>query len=163
MNKQATYILILFNLITYLSFGKKPINIEELKNDLELVWPLAQTVKIEYELTTVQLHFYNTKAEREQFIKEFEHFIKDKYFSNVLELNMRQGKLLLLLIDRELGKTSYDLLKEYLGNQRAQFWQRFANLLGANLKEKYIANNNPIIENEIHQLLKKGNATFVFH
>ena len=124
----------------------------QLKKDLEKVWPLTQTVKIEFELALAQATFLKTKEETTVFWDNYEQFVKDNYFKKVIELNIRQGKLLLLLIDRELGKTPYELIKEYRTKRRANYWQSFAKLLGANLKEKYNADDFPDIEQEVKHL-----------
>jgi hypothetical protein len=124
----------------------------QLKEDLQKVWPLAQTVKIEFELALAQAEFLKTKEETTAFWDNYEQFVKDNYFKKVLELNIRQGKLLLLLIDRELGKTSYDLLKEYRSAKRANYWQNVAKIVGADLKEKYNPSTFPEIEQEVKQL-----------
>lgn len=110
---------------------------------------MTQTVKIEYDLAKAQLEFCITEEDKKEFIEEYEEFIKENYFKVVLSLNIRQGKLLLLLIDRELGKTPFDLLKENLSLKRAIFWQRWAKLTSANLKEKYVAEEHPLIEYEV--------------
>lgn len=132
--------------------GKVNENEKQLKCDLEKVWPLVQTVKIEFELAVAQMEFLQTKEEKDAFMEEYESFVKEKYFKNVIELNIRQGKLLLLLIHRELGKTPYELLREYRSIWRANFWQRFAKLVGANLKEEYNATLYPNIESEVVKL-----------
>ena len=142
--------------------GKQKADTGRLRNDLALVWPLAQTVKIEYDLVSAQLQFYKTEAEKESFLKEYELFVKEKYFKRVLELNLRQGKLLLLLINREVGKTPFELLKENIGLQRAVFWQRFAKIVGANLREKYDPKEYPFIEIEIQQLRNNQPEPYVF-
>src|SRR5690606_27880401 len=84
-----------------------------LRNDFQVVWPMLLTVKIEYELANAQLSFMNSKTEKEKFLKDFEEFIRKKYFKEVIKLNYFQGKLLILLIHKELGKTAYALLREY--------------------------------------------------
>ncbi len=43
----------------------------------------------------------------------------------------------LKLIDRETKKTSYTLIKEFRGAFVAWWWQLFAKLVGADLKEDY--------------------------
>ncbi|NLI24406.1 MAG: DUF4294 domain-containing protein, partial [Bacteroidales bacterium] len=48
-----------------------------------------------------------------------------------------QGKLLIKLIDRETGKTSYTLVKELRGSFQAAFWQTVAVIFGSSLKVKY--------------------------
>ncbi len=62
------------------------------------------------------------------------------------DLNVRQGRLLIILIDRELGKTAFDLLCEYLNYRRAMFWQRFAWFVGADLKTRYSTTEYPLVE-----------------
>ncbi|MBN2805819.1 MAG: DUF4294 domain-containing protein, partial [Prolixibacteraceae bacterium] len=120
------------------------------KSDLEVVWPLLLTVKIEYDLANAQLEFMGSKAEKEVFLKAFEEFIRKKYFKEVIKLNYFQGKLLILLIHKELGKTAYELLKEYRNVSRANFWQSMASMFGASLKEEYHAASYPLL-NRIFQ------------
>ena len=48
-----------------------------------------------------------------------------------------QGKLLLKLIDRELGRTSFYIIREYRGKLSAGFWQTVARIFGNDLKKPY--------------------------
>jgi len=128
-----------------------------IRNDLEIVWPLVQTVKIEYDLANAQLAFLETKAEKDQFLKEFEEFIKKKYFKEVFKLNFEQGKLLILLIHKEIGKTAYELLKEYRNISRANFWNRMASMFGASLKEEYTSEQYPTLE----MVVQEKQPTFI--
>ena len=95
-------------------------------------------------MATAQLEFCKSADEKKAFMKKYEEFIKENYFKKVLSLNLRQGKILLLLIDREIGKTPFELLKENRSIKRAMFWQRFAKITGANLREKYNPINYPL-------------------
>jgi hypothetical protein len=143
--------LIAFMLIIFspnIVWAKKSDDLQ-LRSDIAIVWPLVQTVKIEYELTLAQLEFLKTEAEKKSFLADYEQFVKDKYFKQVLELNIRQMKLLLLLINRELGETPFNLLKEFRSLSRALYWQRLARLAGFNLRDKYDPATYPEIENEI--------------
>ena len=127
-----------------------------LRNDLEVVWPMVLTVKVEYDLTNAQLEFLQSKAEKEQFLENFESFIRETYFKQVINLNYKQGKLLLLHIHREIGKTPYDLLHEYRNIWRAIFWQKFAKLVGTDLREEYYPEEYPVLEKEIVRLQRAG-------
>lgn len=127
------------------------IDVVQIREDLGLVWPLVTTVCVEYELAMAQLEFCNSRMEREQFMSEYEGYVKDTYFKKILELDIQQGKLLLLLIDRELGETPYELLRKNLSLKKANFWNRFARFVGADLKGEYSALNYPLIEREILQ------------
>lgn len=146
--------LIMVILIIFFSniIWAKKVDEYQLRGDIAIVWPLVQTVKIEYALTTAQLEFLKTEAEKRIFLAQYEQFVKDKYFKQVLELNLRQMKLLLLLINRELGETPFSLLKEFRSFSRALYWQRLARLAGVNLREKYNPTTYPEVEEEIRMI-----------
>ena len=57
-----------------------------------------------------------------------------QYKPQLKRLNFRQGKLLVRLIDRECHRSSYSLIREFLGKTRAFFWQSFGALFGVSLK-----------------------------
>lgn len=127
----------------------------QLKSDMNKIWPYIQTVKVEYDLVLAQLETIDCDSTRKRFLLEYEEYVKESYFDKVVKLNVRQGKLLLLLIDRELGKTPYELLVTFLNEERANFWQKFALLLDADLKKKYYSFLNPDIEIILQQLARE--------
>jgi hypothetical protein len=149
-SSKAKYLLVTVLIFIGISLSAKKDS--QLEDDLNKIWPLVQTVKIEYDLVMVQLEMMEEGTKKEKFLLEYESFVKNKYFDEVIKLNIRQGKLLLLLIHREIGRTPYDLLKEFLNLQRANFWQKFASFLGADLKGKYSAEKYPEIESIVLNL-----------
>ena len=50
---------------------------------------------------------------------------------------MKQGRILIKLIDRETGRTSYDLVKQLRGSLSAWMWQGVARIFGSDLKSEY--------------------------
>lgn len=52
-------------------------------------------------------------------------------------LTISQGALLMKLIDREIGKSSYMIIKDYKNGIAARFWQGVAQLFGSDLKKPY--------------------------
>jgi hypothetical protein len=128
----------------------------QLTGDLGKVWPFLQTVKIEYELVVAQLEIMENDSMKKAFLSDYEEYVKDAYFDRLVRLNIRQGKLLLLLIHRELGKTPYELLREFRTRERADFWQKFAKFLGADLKSKYDPEMYPEIEEIVLKLSEEG-------
>jgi hypothetical protein len=126
----------------------------QLYEDLSKVWPFSQTVKVEYELVLAQLEMMENDSLKKDYLANYEEYVKDAYFDRLVRLNIRQGKLLLLLIDRELGKTPYELLRNFRDKERADFWQKFAKFLGADLKGKY----DPKVYPEIEAIIIKLNS-----
>ena len=52
-------------------------------------------------------------------------------------LTVTQGALLMKLIDRECGLTSYTIIKQFKNRYAAGFWQGIAKLFGSDLKKPY--------------------------
>ena len=55
----------------------------------------------------------------------------------VKKLTITQGIILVKLIDRETGHTSYEVIKDLKGGFTAFFWQGIARIFGNNLKAEY--------------------------
>ncbi|TFH22950.1 MAG: DUF4294 domain-containing protein, partial [Bacteroidia bacterium] len=53
------------------------------------------------------------------------------------KLTVTQGIILVKLIDRETGRSSYLVIKELKGSITAFFWQGIARIFGNNLKAEY--------------------------
>jgi hypothetical protein len=77
------------------------------------------------------------KKEKRVLIKAFESEIKDMFNREIKNLTITQGGILIKLIDRETGTSSYDLLKDMKGGITAFFYQSVARVFGNNLKNTY--------------------------
>jgi hypothetical protein len=78
-----------------------------------------------------------TEKEKEKYIKKLEDRLRDEFESELKKLTIRQGRLLLLLIDRQTGNSTYELVKALKGSFSAFFWQTVAKIFGSDLKVKY--------------------------
>ena len=65
--------------------------------------------------------------------------LKKKYTPVLHRMTFSQGKLLIKLIDRETGHTSYALVKELRNGFSAFLWQNVGRIFGMNLKDTYDA------------------------
>ncbi len=83
--------------------------------------------------------FLETESKKEQhkIMKQVEKDINDEYGGELKKLTISQGKILIKLIDRETGDTSFDLVQDFRGKFVAFFYQSFARIFGYNLKERY--------------------------
>jgi hypothetical protein len=78
-----------------------------------------------------------TDRERKEYLKEAEKKLFSEFEQPLRHLTISQGFLLIRLIDRETGDTTYNLIKEYKSGFAAFFWQSVARLFGSNLKADY--------------------------
>src|SRR6056297_4083688 len=109
----------------------------KLVRDLKRVYPYAQLAKKKLDQMEKEFLELETEKERKKYIKTIEKQLMDEFGSELKKLTITQGRLLLKLIDRETGSTSYILLQELRGNFSAAFWQTIARIFGSNLKSEY--------------------------
>jgi len=91
-----------------------------------------------------------TEAERDAYLDQCEEDLKAEFEGDLRKMTTSQGKVLIKLIDRETGRTSYDLIKELKSGFTAFMWQGVAKLFGTNLKDNY----NPV-ENETDYMIEE--------
>ncbi len=91
--------------------------------------------------------------QRKKYLDEVEKQLFDEFEQPLRHLTMTQGRILIKLIDRETGDTSYELIKVLKGRFSAFLWQGVARLFGSNLKSNYDAEDSDReIENIINAI-----------
>ena len=100
-------------------------------------YPYALLAKERLRLIEEDLQKIPTEAERQTRIKEEEKQLFKEFEKPLRNLTISQGKLLLKLIDREIGLSSFYLIKDLRGGLTATFWQGIAKLFGSDLKKQY--------------------------
>jgi hypothetical protein len=78
-----------------------------------------------------------TEAEREAYLEQCEEDLKAEFEGDLRKMTTSQGRVLIKLIDRETGRTSYELIKDLKSGFTAFMWQGVAKLFGTNLKDHY--------------------------
>jgi hypothetical protein len=109
-----------------------------------------------YDTVAARLASLKTEKEQRQYIKQVEQEIVDEYEDDLKKLTITQGRILLKLIDRETGETSYELLKELKGSFNAFFWQTLARIFGHNLKSEFDPEGEDKLLDEIMSLIEAG-------
>lgn len=80
--------------------------------------------------------------DRKDYIKKMEKKLLAEFSDELKGFTTSQGRVLLKLVDRETGRTSYALVDEMRGHLRAGFYQTFAKIWGYNLKKEYDPTHN---------------------
>ncbi len=129
---------------------------ERLVYNLKIVYPYA--VLAADKLDEMNRTFLDLKTERERsaFVKQVERELMDEFENDLKKLTITQGRLLIKLIDRETGNTSYELLRELRGSFSAFFWQAIARLFGSNLKTTFDAEGEDKLIDQILVLIENG-------
>jgi len=110
---------------------------QRLVSNFRKVYPYALLAKQRLSEIDAAVLAVPSKKEREEFVKRKEKELFKEFEAPLKKLSFSQGKLLMRLIDREVGQTSYYIIKDLKGGLTAFFWQGVAQIFGANLKKPY--------------------------
>ena len=122
---------------------------------IKKVWPYAKLANAKLREIDKHLATIQNKRERKKYIKEQERLLRQQYGKEIKNLTISEGRILIKLIDRETGKTSYELVKELRGSFQAFLFQSLARLFGENLKSSYDAKKE---DRWIEEIIVKINA-----
>lgn len=101
------------------------------------VMPYAKFAKRRYEQLEEEIARTPEKKEQKKLVKQCDKEIKDMFNREIKELTITQGQILTKLIDREVGRTTYDIVKQTKGGFAAFSYQLVARVVGHNLKNGY--------------------------
>jgi len=113
------------------------------------VMPYALYAKRRYEQLEKDLAGTTDKKEQKKLVKECDNEIKQMFNREIKELTITQGQILTKLIDRELGRTTYDIVKQTKGGVTAFLYQSVARVVGNNLKNTY----DPAVDRDIESII----------
>jgi len=113
------------------------------------VMPYAMYAKRRYEQLEKDLALTANKKEQKRLVKACDAEIKQMFNKEIKELTITQGQILTKLVDRELGRTTYDILKQSKGGLKAFVYQSVARVVGHNLKSTYSPTEDRDIESII--------------
>lgn len=123
-----------------------------LMRDIEKTMPYARLAAEKIEEIDSIMMTLESDRERESFLDSAEDRLMDDFEEDLKSLNRRQGLILIKLIDRETGDTTYNLIREYRSRWSAWFWQGMARLFRMNLREEYDPEEEEDIEDAIRIL-----------
>lgn len=127
---------------------RQQIRYTRLVHNVKKALPYARMCANEIRIINEGLSVIQTEKGREEYLKTKEKELFAKFEQPLRHLTISQGKILIKLIDRETGNTSYELIRALKGRFSAFLWQGVARLFGSNLKSEYdSAVNDAEIEN----------------
>lgn len=118
-------------------------------HNIKKAYPYAQIAGIRLKELDDHLLTLESEKERKEYISLAEKEIMKQFEKEVKRLTVTQGIILVKLIDRETGRTSYQVIKELKGGFTAFFWQGIARIFGNNLKTEYDPLNQDRIMEDI--------------
>ena len=124
--------------------------------DVKKCLPYAKMITADMAYADAELAKIPDKKEQKKWWRKFERQLFKKYEKDFRGMYASQGRMLMILLDRETDRTSYELIKQYKGKAAANWWQFVAKLFRNDLKEEYDATDKDKITERVINLVEAG-------
>lgn len=115
------------------------------------VWPYADFAGRAMDSLEIEMADIDSKKERRALVDRKEEELKARFEGELRRLTIREGVILIRLIDREANRTTFGVVQELKGRLSAFMWQGLARLFGHDLKSEYdAAGDDAAIEHILH-------------
>lgn len=101
------------------------------------VYPYAKLAADRLTVLNDRLANIESKRQRKKYLKRLEKFVYEEFEEELKKLSKSQGRILIRLVHRQTGSTTYDLVKELRTGWKAFVYQTTASLFKLSLKDQY--------------------------
>jgi hypothetical protein len=126
------------------------------KYNVKKVYPYAILASAKLKQYDLILSNIEDEKMRKAYLRLCEKDLKHEFENELKSLSVSQGRVLMKLINRETGKTTYSIVKELRGSFQAAMWQALAQLFGNNMKSTYDAAAEDIMIEKAVALVERG-------
>jgi len=123
------------------------------------VYPYAKTASERLVMLNKGMYALNSNREKRRYFKIVENYLNNEFETQLKNLSRKDGQILVKLIFRQTGKSTFELIKELKSGWKAFWSNNAASLFDINLKTKYA----PLEVNEdylIETILVRAFRTF---
>jgi len=130
-----------------------------LQNRLYKVYPFAKIAAERLQMLNKNLTNIKGKRERKQYFSMVESYMDNEFKDRLKKLSRKQGQILVKLLYRQTGVTTYELIKDLKSGWSA-FWSNgTARMFDINLKTPYLPyedNEDFLIETILYRAFNRG-------
>ena len=108
-----------------------------LQKRVRVVYPYAKLTAEKLVQINTTMAKLKTEKERKKYFKIAEKYLNDEFEPKLKKLSQKQGQILVKLIHRQTGITTFDLIKDYKSGWKAFWSNKTAQLFNINLKKEY--------------------------
>lgn len=108
-----------------------------LKRKTVKVFPYATLAAKRLDSLNARLSRYEKKSDRKRYAKNIQKYIEGEFSDELKKLTRTEGQILIKLIHRQTGYTTFDLIKELRNGWRAFWFNNTASLFDLSLKKEF--------------------------
>ena len=130
-----------------------------LQRKTKKVWPYAVLAAQRLDSLNVRLAKIESKSKRKRYTKMIQKYIEGEFTDELKKLTKTEGQILVKLMHRQTGETTFDLVKELRTGWRAFWYNTTANMFNISLKEEfnpYQVREDFLIEDILQRKFSKG-------
>lgn len=105
------------------------------------VYPYAKLAAERLEALTERLESLDSKRKKKKYAKKIQKYIEDEFSAELKKLTRTEGQILVKLVHRQTGKTTFELIKNLRSGWRAFWFNNTAKLFDISLKRKFDPEN----------------------
>ena len=104
---------------------------------VRVVYPFAKLTAEKLMQINATMAKLKTPKEKRKYFKLVEKYLNDEFEPKLKKLSRKQGQILVKLINRQTGQTTFDLIKNYKSGWKAFWSSNTAKLFNIDLKKSY--------------------------
>jgi len=101
------------------------------------VWPYAVMASERLTELNERLNKIESKSKRKKYTKIVQNYIEDEFTEELKKLTKTEGQILVKLMYRQTGTTTFDIVKDLKSGWRAFWYNTTASLFNISLKEEF--------------------------
>lgn len=130
-----------------------------LQNRVYKVYPYAKIAAERLTALNKNMDALKTSKEKKKYFKIVENYMENEFEAQLKKLSRKQGQILVKLIHRQTGQTTFQLIKDLKSGWKAFWSNNTAKLFDINIKEKYspyTVNEDYLIETILVRAFNRG-------
>lgn len=133
-----------------------------LRNRVYVTYPYAKLASDRLTTLTKGMSSLTANRDKKKYFKIVEDYVSNEFEAKLKKLSRKQGQILIKLINRQTGITTYDLIKNYKSGWKAFWSNTTARMFDLNLKAPYApysSNEDFLIETILVRAFESGRLT----
>ena len=130
-----------------------------LQNRVYKVYPYAKIAAEKMTALNDNMNKLKSNRDKRKYYKIVEDYMENEFKARLKKLSRKQGQILVKLIYRQTGISTFDLIKDYKSGWKAFWSNNTARLFDINLKTKYApyeVNEDFLIETILYRAFNRG-------
>lgn len=141
-----------------IDFGntKELMRYDRLVYNIRIVYPYAKMAAAKLTEYRNRMDSLPSDRARRVFLRKAQKELEEQFGDKIRAMSFNQGKILIKLIYRETGNSTYDIVKELRGSFNAFIWQTMAKIFGYDLNTKYDPKGDDQAIERIVRMIESG-------